>query len=150
MERKAVTATIKFEETEIRLVAMWINEKPSSWDSMSHKQHHRIKVIANGGKSVSFDYWASQAHPRIETEKEVIEAFNCFVSDAMSGTSDFKDFCSELGYDEYIENDYGRSVQNKDAKRIHSACVKAKKDFDRVVGVDIYDLSNWMSEEFEL
>ena len=45
---------------------------------------------------------------------------------------DFHDFCMEYGYEEYNENIYGRMLKNKEAQRIHKACLKEYKNVMRL------------------
>lgn len=60
------------------------------------------------------------------------DAFNCFVSDALSGSETFEDFCDNFGYD----ND------SRKAEKIYFACQDQLKKLRQVYYHDIYDLAN--------
>lgn len=59
---------------------------------------------------------------------------NCILSDAsIIGYADnFKDFCLELGYEEYTENRYGNIVINKEALNSFNACVRTNEALNKL------------------
>lgn len=75
-------------------------------------------------------------NPEIRSPKEVVEAFQCFVSDATSGLQGFEEFCSELGYD----------TDSRAAERTHKACQLAAKKLGRIYQGDLYELHNDLIE----
>ena len=78
--------------------AEFVGEKDANWDNDSAYRHHKIH-IKKGNEHISFDYWTSIAHPEIEDDKEVLNAVECFFTDASSGQYDFEDYCAEMGYE---------------------------------------------------
>ena len=92
--------------------------------------HHTITVKnTETGKRTSFDFWGSLVNPEIETEKELLFAFYCFVSDGLVGKESFDEFCSEMGYDE----------DSRRAEKIYKDCQKSYNKFARLFDGDIYD-----------
>ena len=47
---------------------------------------------------------------------------------------DFNNFCSEFGYEEYTENNYGRLKVNSEAKRTYNAVKKEYENVQRIFG----------------
>jgi len=102
--------------------------------------NHVITVKNNDTKSrCTFEFWASIASPVIESENDLLYAFECFIRDAMSAEQGFEDFCSEFGYDS----------DSRSVERIYKACERALNKFDRVVSEDIYEFSNELQETIE-
>lgn len=105
----------------------WENrdKQPTNWN------HHRVTVTApKNGKLIRFDFWASLAHPIIKEESEVLEAFSCFLGDAVSGTDTFENFCNNLGYG-------SDSIR---AFNIFKACQRAFKKATRIIGSEDLDV----------
>ena len=50
----------------------------------------------------------------------------------ISYANNFKDFCLELGYEEYTENNYGNIVENKEARRSFNTCMKTYEALNRL------------------
>jgi hypothetical protein len=85
---------------------------------------------------IEFDFWASIAKPELESEYDILNAFYCFISDAISGTYTFEEFCSEFGYDE-------------DSRRAEKIWKECKKSYGKLISIfdgDIYDLANELQE----
>ena len=105
---------------------------PDNWNN------HLISVRNNETKrACAFDFWASIANPDIETEKELLWAFKCFVDDSISGTYTFEEFCGEFGYDE----------DSRKAHKTWKACQRAKEKLSGVYDGDLYDLVNSLQED---
>ncbi len=107
---------------------------PENWN------HHTVTVKNNQtGKRTSFDFWASIASPRIETEYDLLNALYCFVSDAMAGEECFSDFCAEFGYNE----------DSRTAEKVWMGCRRAEEKWKRVSNLsdaEIYDFINELQE----
>ena len=60
---------------------------------------------------------------------------NCILLDARcyDDTRNFKDFCDELGYDEWEENRYGYIIENKKALRVYNACQRTYEALHRLL-----------------
>lgn len=104
---------------------------------------HRVTVLNLGsGAKVGFDFYGS-TRDYFDGKKEMLEldllhAFDCLLSDSVSGSDSFENFCSEMGYDP-------DSISHL---RIYKEC---KKQFVKLekLGISIdeaYDLMNLISE----
>ncbi len=118
--------------------AVYTGSKAAEWgNGRKNWNHHRITVEnTENGARTSFDFWASIAQPRIETEYDVLNAFYCFVSDAISGDMDFSEFYGEFGYDE----------DSRTAGKDWKACQRSSEELARIYDGDIYDLANELQE----
>ena len=113
--------------------ANWSDKMPENWNN------HLVTVTNTDNKQrCTFEFWASIAEPELKTEYEVLNAFNCFVGDALSGKMDFNEFCSEFGYD----ND------SRTAERTWKACKRSATKLERVYDGDMYDLANELGESY--
>lgn len=97
-------------------------------------QNHYSVTITKGNDSESFDYHSSinDTDEGIVnlTDSDKINAFYCFVQDAISGTMSCKEFKSEFGYDDCCE-----------AHRIWKLCKDATIKAARLGLGDLYTLS---------
>lgn len=121
------------------ITAEYRGDKPAPWaDGRQNWNYHRITVKnTENGLYTGFDFWASIAHPHLETEYDLLNAFYCFVSDALSGLETFEDFCAEFGYD----------TDSRTAERTWKACKRSTLKLGRIAGgADLYDLCNELSE----
>jgi hypothetical protein len=101
--------------------------------------NHLVTVTNNDTKQrCTFEFWASIARPELDGEYDVLNAFYCFVGDAINGKMDFDEFCGEFGYD----ND------SRTAERTWKACKRATTKLERIYDGDIYDLANELSEQY--
>lgn len=70
---------------------------------MFHNKFWITVTNMNNNETVGFDFYGShQDHINKVTEitgKDVLSAFDCFISDALAAENGFDDFCSEFGYD---------------------------------------------------
>ena len=101
--------------------------------------NHLVTVTNNDNKQrCTFEFWASIMRPELDSEYDVLNAFYCFVGDAISGKMDFEEFCSEFGYD----ND------SRTAERTWKACKRAAAKLERIYDGDIYDLANELGDQY--
>lgn len=114
--------------------AEYTGGKPAEWSHGTNWNHHKVTVKnTENGKRTSFDFWASITSPRLKTECDVLNAFYCFVSDAIDGLESFEGFCSELGYD----------TDSRKSERAWKSCKRAAEKLERIAGgADFYDLCN--------
>jgi len=111
--------------------ANWGDKMPENWNN------HLVTVTNTDTKQrCTFEFWASISNPELSTEYDVLNAFYCFVGDAISGKMDFDEFCSEFGFD----ND------SRTAERTWKACKRATAKLERIYSGDIYDLANELGE----
>lgn len=132
-------ATIKTQTAgTISINSTFLNNK--QWNcNVQNWNNHEITILHNG-KKTSFDFWGSIMHPEIKTEKELVYAFYCFLSDGISAeTNDFFDFCDEFGYE-----------PTRDSQKIYNACKKSLAKIKNVFSCDIYDLINELQENYNL
>lgn len=122
------------------ITAEYKGDKPAPWtvNGRQNWNYHRITIKnTENCLRIGFDFWASIARPHLETEYDLLNAFYCFVSEALSGLETFEGFCSEFGYD----------TDSRTAERIWKACKSSAAKLERIaVGVDLYDLCNELSE----
>lgn len=101
--------------------------------------NHLVTVTNNDTKQrCTFEFWASIAKPELETDYDVLNAFNCFVGDAVSGEMDFEEFCGEFGYD----------TDSRTAEKTWKACKRSTAKLERVYDGDVYDLANELGESY--
>lgn len=118
-------------------------EKESPWGADLF-QHNRVTVKSGKtGKRTSFDFWGSRVEPTPKDRYDVLNAFYCFVSDALSGGEyEFPEFCKEFGYD----------VDNID--KAWGAWKGCKRSFDKLSRMsgysmdELYDLCNELAEDY--
>jgi len=123
-----------FKNFEIK--ASYKGTKKADWSSDNFNNHMiTIKNIETEQK-ITFEFWASIAHPVLCREYDILNAFYCFVSDAVSGEYSFSEFCSDLGYDE----------DSRTAEKIYRKCKKQLEKLHKIYDGDIYDLSNELQE----
>lgn len=124
---------------EFKITANYTGNKVAPWNEFN-SNHHKVTVYDSDTKRhTSFDFWASIAHPVLDTEYDVLNAFYCFLSDAISGTLSFESFCSEFGYD----------TDSRSAERIWKTCKHGTEKFFRMSGYSLdmlYDLVNNLSD----
>ena len=122
-----------------KITAKFDGLKVASWDEYNDRHNKvTIKNLENG-KQTSFDFWGSIKNPRLESDYDLLNAFYCFVSDALSGLESFEIFCGEFGYD----------TDSRKAEKIHKVCKRAYTKFERVSGFsndEMYDFINELSE----
>jgi hypothetical protein len=128
-----------------RITATYKGDKVSPWSQEDERtpdnwNNHTVTVYNTEiRKRTSFEFWASIMNPEIRTPAEVLEAFECFVSDALAGDQSFTDFCADMGYD----------TDSRQAERTWKACIRSWKKLNRISNVDIFDLANDLREHLE-
>lgn len=126
-----------FKQFEIK--ANYKGTKKAEWSDNRHQNFNNhmvtIKNIETEQK-ITFEFWASIAHPVLNKEYDILNAFYCFVSDAVSGSESFENFCSELGYDS----------DSRTAEKIYRKCKKQLEKLNRIYDGDIYDLVNELQD----
>jgi hypothetical protein len=86
---------------QLKITSEFVGEKLAFWDEANDSwTRHYVIYVENKftGYFLRFDYWTSKVRPKIELETELLEAFECFVADAVSGINSFSEFCSLFGY----------------------------------------------------
>ena len=125
-----------------RITATFKGDKKADWSDMDNWNNHTVTVYnTETKKRISFDFWASIAMPRIKTTIDALEAFQCFIWDALAGEldRDFEEFCSDMGYD----------TDSRRAEQTWKACQEAYRKLDKVSDIDICDLADELQEHLE-
>lgn len=120
----------------ISLESTFLGTKQADWSTPQFRNanNHKVTVETEFGRA-SFEFWASIASPKIQTQSDLIGAFECFVSDALIAEESFDDFCANFGY------------ENGQGKRTYKACQQSNAKLKRIIGdVDIYDFANALQE----
>lgn len=122
-----------------KISAEFDGKKVASWDAYNDR-HNKVTVKnLDSGKYTSFDFWGSVVNPRVESEYDLLNAFYCFISDALAGLESFESFCGDFGYD----------TDSRKAEKIYKACKRAYTKFERVSGFnddEMYDFINELQE----
>lgn len=124
-----------FKNFEIK--ANYKGTKKAKWGD--NFNNHMITVTnTETGQKITFEFWASIANPELKTEYDILNAFYCFVSDAIAGSESFDNFCSEFGY----------NTNSRTAKKIHRKCKKQLEKLKKIYDDDICELANELSEQY--
>lgn len=112
--------------------------KKANWESDVENENSHVIVITDREtrKTAQFSFWASMMQLSIKTEHDLLNAFYCFVSDAIGGGMDFHEFCLEFGYDE----------DSRTAETVWKACKRSARSLERIYNGDIYELCNELAE----
>lgn len=121
-----------------RVSANFTGSKPAGFNSNNWNHHNVTVTNTENGLKTRFDFWASIMNLELETEYDVLNAFYCFVGDAISGDDSFSDFCSCFGY----------NTDSMTAYKVWNACKRAAKKLHRIYDGDIYELSNELAEKY--
>jgi hypothetical protein len=126
--------TATFKNFEIK--ASYKGNKKADWND-NNFNNHMVKVTNTEiQQSITFEFWASIANPELTKEYDILNAFYCFVSDAVGADGTFENFCSEFGYDS----------DSRAAEKIYKKCIKQLEKLKKIYDGDIYNLVNELSE----
>lgn len=101
--------------------------------------HHKVTVKTERA-SHTFDFWNNDRNGHRMTAKNLIEAFEMFLSDGISydNSRDINDFQSEFGYEKISE-----------CLGAYNGCKEAFEAWKNFF-IDPYDLDNWIREEYDI
>lgn len=126
-----------YEFNGFRITATYKGDKPAAWSNGENWNYHRVSVVnTKTGKHTRFDFWTSVMHPYLSNRYDVLNAFRCFVDDAISGNMTFREFCGEFGYNE----------DSRTAEKTWKACKKSGEKLRNIYDGDIYDLINSLED----
>lgn len=130
-----MATTIKYQGTEIKLTSKY-QGVAHPWGEKWEKNHYRVFVTINGTK-VQFEYYCNDVSPL--KADALINAFYCFLSDgiAYDNAKDIDDFQCEFGY-----------TKESDCIKAYNGCKDAYDKWASLCDIDIYDICNWMQEEY--
>jgi hypothetical protein len=129
---------VKTRYENFTISATYTGSKQAPWTSGPANWNHHYITVSNriNGKRTRFDFWASIAQPELRKRYDLLHAFYCFITDALSGQQEFDEFCSEFGYD----------VDSIDAHRTWQACKRAAAKLERIYPDDLFDLANELQD----
>lgn len=85
----------------INLSSRFVGEKRAAFDDGKHyppsEDRHHVITAELDGREIQFDYYPSIANPSVNTEKELLWAFWCFILDAEYGEMELDDYAEEMG-----------------------------------------------------
>lgn len=125
---------------EFKVEAEYVGKKAAKWTvrGKENYNHHVITVTnTENGKWAQFDFWNGIESGKLETEYDILNAFYCFVLDAISGDMAFDEFCGEFGYETV-----------KEAMSVHRDCISALESLKDIYYGDIYDLANELGDAY--
>lgn len=130
---KNITTTYgKFE-----LRAIHAQEKNAPWEDGKDRTHcHyiiRVKDVETK-KIFVFDYWTSLANPIINSNVEILKAFELFLDDCLIATDTVENFI--------YRNEF---KSEKEARRIYATCTRSLRKMQRLYDESIVDLANNLS-----
>lgn len=134
-----MATTIKYQGTEIKLTSKY-QGVARPWGEKWEKNHYRVFVTINGTK-VQFEYYCNDVNPL--KADALINAFYCFLSDGIAyrNAKDKYDFADEFGYDKYEDR--------KRLNEVWQGCMSAYDKWSQF-GIDIYEITNWLQETYDL
>lgn len=119
------------------ITATYKGDKAAKWSGGENWNNHLVTVVnTKTGKRTSFEFWASIMNPHLSSRYDVLNAFRCFVDDAISGDMTFREFCEEFGYAE----------DSRTAEKTWKDCKNASKKLHRIYDGDIYELTNALAD----
>jgi hypothetical protein len=125
----------------VKVSSEFKNQEPAHTPHQRTPQYrNKFTITVNkGNNSITFDYTASinDAGEGIVnlSDSDKINAFYCFIGDAIAGTMTCKEFASEFGYTDCCE-----------AHRIHKLCKESTIKAAQLGIGDLYELSNKLQE----
>ena len=113
-------------------------------DQNSQTRHNKFRVtVKHNGRRVYFNFYDS--HHKWEaghvemTEREILFAFYCFLSDGGAANENFADFCASFCYD----------TDSRRAYSIYQTCVKTLQKFRKLCPrANICDMVNELTENY--
>ena len=122
---------VRTQYKEFNLRAEFIGGKNWRWDLTNTNYHHIYIVNSKTGHYTYFEFWESISKGKVSTEEDLLNAFDCFLTDALEVCdSTYEEFCYNLGYD----------IDSRESKVTYRLCNKAYDKFQRVFeGYDIYE-----------
>lgn len=127
---------INYNGTEIILSGEYVGTA-RPWGDKYVKQHHNVTVCI-GDEHTEFDFYCNDGELG---EDSLREAFYFFLSDgiAYNNSRDIDDFQSEFGYTKVSE-----------CTKAYNGCKESYDKWTSLCDIDIYDLSNWLQETYDL
>ena len=126
-----LTATYKF-----------IDFEDAPWGEGVARPHYKI-ILKCRGLTTSYDFWGSirdyEEGKQELDESNLASAVEMIIGDAIAGEMTFDELVDEFGYDD-----------PKAAYRVFKGVQQTAKKVKRIYDEDLYDLSNWIREQWDL
>lgn len=128
--------TINYNGTEITLSSEYVGTA-FPWGKEYAKQQHEVSVWV-GDVHTTFNYYCNDYELN---EDGLREAFYFFLSDgiAYNNAKDIDDFQSEFGYTKVSE-----------CVKAYNGCKDAYDKWASLCDIDIYEITNWLQETYDL
>lgn len=131
---------IKIESKLFKSGVMFPNSKDNE---MLHNQF-KVNVTNKNGISTKFDFYGSfnDYKEGIQELKDadLLNAFDCFINDAISAEEDFEEWCNNLGYDS----------DSRSAHKIYKECAKSLEKAKKIISGDMYEFYNELQEAINI
>jgi hypothetical protein len=96
-------------------------------ETSKHDKYRFTLTTAKGS------YWSMFWNSTHDTEKGIIPTeYDILACLSVDYSEDFKDFCEQFGYEQYLENDYGKMVRNASAYHTYKAVKKQSEGLERI------------------
>jgi hypothetical protein len=120
-----------------RIKATYLGDKKADWGGDTENWNNHMVAVSRNGRRIGFEFWASIMYPELRGRGDLLQAFACFLSDAIAGGQTFDDFCADFGYD----------TDSRKAWKSWKACQRAALKARRLLnGDDLYQLEQAVSE----
>lgn len=118
--------------------------KGAKWSADDKYVHNKFLVTVTNtetGEQANFDFYGSYhdyTNNVVELkERDLLNSFECFISDGIAGLDSFESFCDNFGYDQ----------DSRAAEKIYKECIKSAEKLESVIQVDLYDFANELQEK---
>jgi len=130
---------INYSDTPICVKARFVGEDCPKWSHGFKKKHFKVTVSANEAV-YTFDFWGNTRTHKPMVRKELIEAFEMFLSEAIDydNCKNIDDFQAEFGFEKVSE-----------CIDAYDGCKKSWEAWKKF-HIDAYELDNWLRETFNI
>lgn len=143
---KTEIATTSFKFKGLLISSQLFNCGVSFPNDKSELLHNQFKVTIineSNNKKAKFDFFGSyndHVNGIVELRNEqLLEAFDCFINDAISAEEDFENWCENFGYD----------YDSRRAHKIYKECLKSLDKAKNIINGDIYEFAEELREAVE-
>lgn len=112
--------------------------KEAPWGGGNYNMHIITVRNIKTGKRTWFEYWASIAQPECKTYRDIVEAFESFISSGLYTDEGYQEFLSAFGYED-----------DSHAKHVYKLCIRAGDKLRGIFDGDTYELAEAVRNEME-
>jgi hypothetical protein len=139
---KTITATKKVDKVKIDVQYGIKDEIPNNMKNM----HPYTITLKYQRRQMTTNFFTGSGWTKEPNQKDVLSALFADYS-SFESSIDFHDFCSDMGYEQYIYNENtGRINENKEAKKTYNACAKNGQMLKNLLGQDFEDIQEEMQD----